>query len=170
MGFNDLIVIEPAPISALDRGDEIESLARDRIAERLQTRLRSTLDPGVDLRAAVQTQTLRVVPDGERFVARQEDQGKVLLPATQSGSSGDDDPNDVTNVEQLFQMSSGVPSVVDGRLVYRTISPSVLFGNHREAAQAQVIEQTVTATLRDEVVDAYEEAIADVSRQHVGDR
>jgi len=170
MGFNDLILIEPVPMSALDRGDEIEEIARAKLADKLQRRLRTTLDPGHDLRSAVRAQAVRVVPDGERFVVSHEDQAAVVKPATAASSTPPPDPNQVTDIDQLFQPSSGVPSVVDGKLVYRTITPVILFGSHKEEAQAQLFEQTVTAVLREEVVNSYEEAIAEVSRQHLRSR
>ncbi len=165
MGFSDLFMIEPTAMS-LDRLDEVDEIARDRIASRMQLRLRSIIDPGVDLQEAVRAQGVRVDAKGDEFSVHHEDQAQIIKPATESGGGGGSDPNEVTNVEQLFEMSSGVPSMSNGKLVYRTISPSVLFGAQKQAAREQLIDQTVETAIRDELVDSFDEALQEVGRRH----
>lgn len=165
MGFSDLLLIEPASMSSVDRLEEVEEVARDKIAARLQFRLRSTIDPGVDLRSAVEAQEIHVDAQGDAFVVHPEDQAAVIKPAPVAPPPAPD-PNTVTDMNQLFEMSSGVPSVVNGRLVYRTVSADTLFGAQKQAAREQMVEQTITAALRDELVDAYDEAFDDVARRH----
>lgn len=163
MGFNDLILFDPVPSSPLDNIDEIETEARSRLAVRLQTKLRNVIDPGVDLKAATRAQAVKVVSDGDRFAIQHEDQAGVVNPQV---AAEDDDPNEVGNLEQLFELSSGVPTVkADGRLVYRTISPDVLFGEQRRAIRTQQVEQAIAGSLGNDLVDVYDEAIHDVAQR-----
>lgn len=166
MGFGEMFMIEPAPMSTIDRLEDVDANARRRIAERLQTRLRSTVDPGVSLKSAMAAQSIHVSPQGDEFVIDQEDQANIIKPPAAQSRSGSGDPNQVENVDELFEMGSGVPAMRDGKLVYRTISPAALFGEFRKEAFTQQFEQTVTATLRDEMLDAYEEALDEVGREH----
>lgn len=169
MGFNDWIKVDPAPLSALDRFDEVDAAARERLAKDLQTRLRSTIDPGVNLKSAMRAQAVRVASEGDRLVIDSHDQAEVL-GASADMVDDDQDDNEVTNVEQLFELGSGVPTVVDGKLTYRTISPEALFGNLKSADTSRVVEQTTTETLRMGIADAFDEASRDVSNRNPGDR
>lgn len=166
MGFNDIMIIEPASVSAVDRLDDVESGARERIAGRLQTRLRATVDPGVNLRSAVNAQAIRVASAGNEFVVDREDQANVLKSPADQKKEPAKDANEVTGVEELFELGSGVPSMANGKLVYRTISQEALFGEQRRAVHSQHVEQTVTSALRDEMLDAYQESFEEVQRRH----
>lgn len=170
VGFNDWIRIDPAQMTALDRFDEVDAIARENLAKELQTRLRTTIDPGISLRAAQRAQAVRVASEGNRLVIDSEDQAEVLGASSETVEEPSD-PNIVTNVDQLFELSSGVPSIVDGKLVYRMISPSALLGKQQqENERDRIIEQTTTETLRINIADAFDDATRDVRNRNPGDR
>lgn len=167
MGFNDLLNIEPVSSSVFEHMDEIESEARSRLATRMQTSLRSVVDPGVNLRDAVRAQTIKVIPEGERFAVRREDQGNVLDGG--GVPEPEEDPNEIANVDQLFELGSGVPTAkANGSLVYRTVSPEVLFGEQRRAHREQIIEQAVANSLTGDLIESYDEAFNDVRQRIPG--
>lgn len=164
MGFNDWINFEPAPMSAYDRLEAVDQLTREKVAGRLQSALRTTVDVGVDLHAAVRAQKIRVVADESRFVVDSEDQGDVLLNEERELEPGD--PNEVDDVDELFKMSDGVPSVgKDGRLVYRSITPAALLGEQQREAREQQLEQTVTETIRNSFIESFEDAMQEIDRK-----
>lgn len=166
MGFNDFITFEPAPMSAFDKLEEVDTLAREKVAMRMQEGLRTTIDPGVDLKSAMRAQKIRVTSEGGRLVVNQEDQAEILGGGESDSDAGDSDPNNVTSFDQLFEPSSGVPSVgADGRLIYRTVSPAVLLGEQRAEAQQMMVDQTVSEILTNNLVDAYDDAFREIGER-----
>jgi hypothetical protein len=165
MGFNDFISFEPAPMSAFDRLEEVDSLAREKIALRLQEGLRTTIDPGVDLKSAMRAQKIRVTSEEGRLVVHQEDQA-AIIGGGDGDHGSDSDPNTVTNFDELFEPSSGVPSIgPDGRLIYRTVSPAVMLGEQRAEADQMMADQTVNEILSNNLVDAYDDAFREIGER-----
>jgi hypothetical protein len=166
VGFNDWIQFEPAQMAALDNEGEVEQVAMDTLAKELQMRLRTTIDPGINLRSAVRAQSIRVSAEGDRLVIDQEDQADILGDASEEKAGGD---NDVTNVEQLFEMGSGVPTIVNGRLTYRTVTAEALFGDQKKLDQERVVEQAAADVIRNRTVDAFDEAMGTVARKSINE-
>ena len=166
MGFNDWIQFDPAPMAALENEEEVSELAMGTLAKEVQQRLRSTLDPGINLQSAVRAQSVRVTAEGDQLVIDQEDQADVLGGAPKEAEEEGSDL-EVTNVEQLFEMGSGVPKVVNGKLTYRTVSTETLFGDQKRQEQERVVEQTTVDVLRTGLVDAYEDAIGTITRRNL---
>lgn len=169
-GFNDWIYFAPKPQASVDRWDEVDAAAREKLARDLQTRLRGRLDPGIGAAAAQRAQAVRVQSEGDRLVIDQADQGDVLGASSEMVAAVGEE---VKSVDQLFELGSGVPSAVQGpggetKMVFRTVSLETLFGEQKQDEQDLVVEQTTTDVLRGGIVDAYEEAMNDVARRHPG--
>jgi hypothetical protein len=168
-GFNDWIFFSPKGSPALEHSREVDAQARETLARDLQTRLRGRIDPGISAAAAVRAQAIRVQSEGDRLVIDQEDQGAVL--AASAGMVAGDNGQEASSIEQLFELSSGIPSAVqeqDGgtRLIFRTITLESLLGDQRVNERDLLVEQTTTETLRSGIVGAIEEAVTDVARRH----
>ena len=168
MGFNDWIQFDPAPMAALENEGEVSELAMGTLAKEVQQRLRSTLDPGIGLQSAIRAQSVRVAAEGDQLVIDQEDQAEVLGGAPKEAEDEGADL-EVTNMEQLFEMGSGVPRVINGKLTYRTVSTDVMFGDQKRQEQERVVEQTTVDVMRTGLVDAFEDAIQTVSRRSVSE-
>jgi hypothetical protein len=164
-GFNDWISFDPAPMSALERAQEVDDEAHAEIAKRAQTRLRARVDPGVRLQDAFKAQAIRVNAEGGRLVIDEDDQGDVLRDREGEQPEEDDDSL-VNDVMQLFEPSSGVPKIVNGQLTYRQISLRALFGEQKKDEQDRVVEGVLHDTIQSSVVDAYEQATNTIGQRY----
>lgn len=168
-GFNDWIFFSPKGTSPLEHTAEVNDHARQTLARDLQTRLRGRIDPGIGIQGALRAQAVRVSADGDRLVIDQEDQGAVL--AASSGMVDNDNGQEATSVEQLFEQGAGIPAATqdasgETKLVFRTITLESLLGNQRQNDQDLMVEQTTTEALRSGIVGAFEDASNEVSRRH----
>lgn len=168
-GFNDWIFFDAKGTSPLEHAEEVNNHARQTLARDLQTRLRGRIDPGVGLEGALRAQAVRVSADGDRLVIDQEDQAGVL--AASSGMVAGDNGEEASSVEQLFELSSGVPSATqdasgETKMVFRTITLDALLGSQRQNDQDLMVEQTTTEALRSGIVGAFEDASEEVARRH----
>jgi len=169
IGFGDMIQIVPSEDARITRRDEVNELARERLAEDVQLRLRGRVDHGLDVRSAHRAQAVRVTAEGNRLVIDRADQGAVL------GAAGDQveetDQTMASSVDELFEPSSGVPKMQRDatgkeRLVFRTISAKEVFAQQKQEQADSTVEQTVTDTVRTGIVHAYEGACKTLARQH----
>ena len=111
---------------------------------------------------------MRVKSEGDRFVIHAESHADVLR-ATSKQVTGDRQEAD--GVERLFEQSSGVPTIEKGadgssKAVFNSIGLNKLFQEQKEAEQQHMIKQAVTETLRTGIVNAYQESMADIDREH----
>lgn len=155
---------------AFERLDEVEKIARDKIAIGMERNLRTRVDPGISMKSANVAETIRVKTDDNRFVIYSESHAAVLAATSKQMGVGTSD-NQATGIEDLFEQSSGVPTAKtrpDGSvgLVFKTISLDNLFREQRENERDQMVEHSVTESMRNGIVDAYDEAFNEVNRRH----
>lgn len=167
MGLNDWIYVTPVAAGAETRSDEIDQLAKTKLSEAIQSKVRARVDPGIDLRSAGRAQAVRSYASDGRIVIDEQDQGEVLTGSTKEPTPPGTAEAD--SVEDLYSMSSGIPEVIadpDGtsRISFRTIRASALFGE-KQIEQDESVQGIVTETLQMGIVDAVEEATADVLRR-----
>lgn len=167
--FNSIVNFNLKTSAAFDRSDEVDTIARDRLAGEMQRNIRTRVDPGISRKSATVAEAIKVKPEGNRFVIYSESQAEVLAAA--SGQVSGRRADAAGGVEDLFKPSSGVPTAEtrpDGStgLVFKTIELSKLFQEQKEQEQQQMIEQAVTGTLRTGIVNAYEEAFREVAQRH----
>ena len=169
MGFNDWIRIDPAPMALDARLNDIDEEAKADLAAQIQTNLRGRIDPGIDLKSARRAQAVRATAKGGQIIIDEHDQDSVLrggmepqrdISQAQAGGAAD-----------LFTMSSGVPQIetrADGtrRMVFRTIAAKDVFAQQAKKEQDRTVENTVTETVRNGVVDAFQDAAKNLDRQH----
>jgi hypothetical protein len=160
----DWIAITPARMAIDSRADEVDALAKERLAEQVQTQLRGVIDPGIDRKRARRAQAVRSNADGGRIVIREEDQGQVLngVEVTPAGPSG---------IERLFEPSSGIPTIdrdTNGntRAVFRSVEAGELFGQSKQETQDSAIRRTVTNAIGTNLVDVFTDVIDEVERRH----
>lgn len=155
MGFNDWINITPASMVADSKRVEIDKATRADLAEQIQTRVRSNIDPGVDLRGTKKVHAVRAKEDAGRIVIS--DEGGKNEAAKEDGEGG---------IEDLFNMGSGVPEFIGGRMVFRTIKDDKLWTRKSQDEQDQSVRHTVEDTLRMGIVDANTKAVKDVENRY----
>ncbi len=163
--FNDWINLELQPMAAIDHLEEFTGLVRERLSKDIERQVKGSLDPGVDPKRAIELNALNVKVEGSTFVIKTDDSMKALAFAEGSVKDGTG-PSEARSVESLFEMSSGVPEVRDGKLVYKTISLEALFGAHEQRQQDEQVQRIVEDTIREKLPDAYDEAFAEVKRRH----
>ena len=163
--FNNLIKFTAEPMAAVDHYDEFQDMVRERLDRDIEERAKATLDPGIDPKRASQVASLKVKSEGSRFVIKTDDSAAALAFA-EAGVKEAPPSNEAGSVEELFEMSSGVPQIKDGKLIYKTVSMDSLFGSQSEEAQNQQLESVVEDTIRNKLPDAYTEAFSAVARKH----
>jgi hypothetical protein len=155
VGFNDWIYASPAPTAIDGRQEEVEERVRSKLAAQIQERLRTRLDPGIDLRSAKRAQAVRSVADGNRIVITGDDEDAKETSSIEANS-----------VDDLFKLSSGVPEVYTDefgttQMVFRSIKMSSLLEVTQDD-QDKTVDQIVTDVLQLGMVDAIEDAMKDV--------
>lgn len=164
-GFKDWIRFEPAPVAAFDHVAEFDALAHERLARDIERRVKTTLDPGIDPKRSAEISRLKVKTEGRTFVINTDDSNEALAFA-ESPLKSRPEQNEAHSVEELFSMSSGVPEVKNGRLVYKTIKLESLMGTQQQFEQDQQAKHAIEDTLRENLPNAYEEAFAEIDRRH----
>lgn len=174
-GFNDWIHIQPTPMGIDSYPEELDRRVQVKLAEQIGTRLRTRLDPGIDPKAANRAQAVRSRVDGNRIVIDSRDQLDAVTRAGDNDDSGSDGRGlDVEDIDDLFNLSSGVPQIdtdPDGneRLVFRRVSSMEKLGLP-EDEQDRIVDQAVTEVLQGGIVEAFEEASQGVEDEHPAER
>lgn len=171
MGFNDWINIEPVSAGPEQRFEEIDSIAKDKLAEQVEGRLKGRIHQGLDTEASRRSQSIRSFADGGRIVIDYKDRGDALTGEAKEKKGNRSSPK---GLQDLFEPSSGVPEVVTGpdgqtSLAYRTIDYDKLFSEQYQNEQDQAVERTVTETLRMGMVESMEDATDEVKQKHPED-
>ena len=169
MGFNDWFIFESVPMAAEARFDEVDALAKDELAEKIQSRLRTQVDPGLDIKAAGRAQRIRVRSEKGQIIIDENDQLAVLTGGM-SGRKQEEQKQKRSTLLSLFEPSDGVPIPVvgpDGRreFAFRVVKEEQLFKTASDARD-QMAEEIVTETLQGGIVDAYERAIKTVNDRY----
>ncbi len=163
--FSDMIRLEVKPMAAFDHVAELEKLVHDRISTELQHRVRSQLDPGLDPKRAMEIGSLKVTPEGSTYVIHTDDSQKAIAFA-ESSVKPQRAETEAKSVDSLFEMSSGVPAVQDGKLVYKTVTLETLFGEQKQREQDEQLSHIVEDTLRTQLPDAYEDAFKKMATKY----
>jgi hypothetical protein len=167
--LNSWIGINLRSSAAFDKSEEVQGLIDKNLAQQIERNIRTRVDPGINKKAAIVAEGVKVKSEDGQFVIYSESQGDVLRAASKqfAESSGGIDAG---SMEDLFSQSSGVPEAEDGpdgtKLVFKRISVEKLLGEQRENAQKHMTEQAVTETVRNGIVDAYDQAFAEIDRRH----
>ena len=103
--FGEFIDIEPKP-SAWDHSEEIENHVLDSIASDVQVRLRSRLDTGADLYAAVRARSVTV----------RNAEGRLVIQAEETN-----DDRENTTIDDLFRSTTSTPYIENNKLIFRQI-------------------------------------------------
>lgn len=167
MGFNDWIYVEPVPMAHEGREEEIDLLMKERLATDIQRNLRGRVDPGVDLKSALQAQSVRVRSSGGQIIIDEHDQAAVLT----GGQSNIPGAPASQGIESLFKLGTGIPTIETGaggerRLAFRTVDAKKMFTEMAEAGRDTMVEGTVEESLRMNMVDAFEESFDTVRRRY----
>ena len=167
--LNSWIGINLRSSAAFDKSEEVQGLIDKNLAQQIERNIRTRIDPGIDKKSATVAEAVKVKSEDGRFVIYSESQGDVLRAASKQVSEPKSSI-DAVSIEDLFSQSSGVPETEEGpsgtKLVFKRISISKLFGEQRENAQKHMTEQAVTETVRNGIVDAYDQAFAEIDRRH----
>jgi hypothetical protein len=167
MGFNDWIYIEPVRSATDGREEEVDLLMKESLSRDIQVGLRGRVDPGTNTRAAIKAQSVRVRADGGQIIIDEHDRSGMLKE--EPGPSPED--TEEQGIESLFKMGTGVPKIAtmaDGsrRLAFREIDSSKLFRQMAEADKDEMVEGEVKDTLQTNMVDAFDEAVGEVTRRY----
>lgn len=170
MGFNDWINIQPTGFRLEDHADEWAQLAHEKLAQRLQTSLRSRVDPGINAEDANRAQAVRVKAEGNRLVISEESQGKVLQAAAATVAPA----RPGASLDDLFTSSLGPPEIIDidggGQgVAFRVLKEDQVF-NTVQADRDDAVERVMTDTLRAGIVEAYEEAAGEIAGRYPRNR
>lgn len=170
MGFNSWIYAEPAGPGAETHGEEIDSLAKAKLASEIQTKVRARIDPGIDLRNASRAQAVRSYADEGNIVIDEKDQAELITGEAEDAGPAGTSTTEASTMDDLYSLGSGIPEIIadpDGttRISFRTIKASSLFGD-RQADQDDTVQSIVTDTLQMGIVDAIDEATSDVNRRY----
>lgn len=171
MGFNDWIYVEPAKMAIDQHPEEIDALAKEKLSQKIQERLRGTFDDGRVGPEARRAQSIRVKAEGSRLVISEEAADEVL----RGNAPRDPTTKQKSGVESLFQMSSGVPdfeTMPDGtiRTVFRRISADSLFEAGEQETQDERVKSSISSTVQGHLVDAYEDAASDIEKRYPEER
>jgi len=166
MSFSDYIQLSLDKSSWETHADEVNDAIHQKMAKVVERNLRGSVDFGIDPRAAHKAQAIRVEAEGNRLVVRAEDQAAVL-------GRGGAEPEEGINMQDLFTMSSGIPSIeVDNvgarRLVYRSISVDQLFEGERKKSRNRSVERTIVESAKSDLGRVINESIDEVERRHPG--
>jgi len=164
-GFNDWIYFEPAPMPALDHVGEFNEMVRERLGNEMGQRLRGSLDPGIDPKKAMAIAGLKVKHEGDTYIIKTDDSADALAFGESSVRDGREGP-EASSIESLFETSSGVPVVRDGKMVFKTVSLETMFGAQKQRAQNEQVEHIIKDVLQNTIPDAYTEAFAKVASRH----
>lgn len=158
MSWQSWIYVVPEAHPLTHRAEEVEREAMSTLAQALETRLRGRVDQGVDLRTGARGQAIRVAAEGNRMVIDERaDHG--VAGAQKSAST----------LEDLFHTSMAAPvALEDGRIAMRAIDEDHLFGS--QASSDELVDRVAQEVLREELVDAVEQAVRKVALEHPGDR
>ena len=171
MGFNDWIYAQPTKLGSVSKPEEVEEEAKKRIAQKIQTKIRGTLDTGTLGSNARRAQAVRVQAEGNRLVIEEKDNGDIL-----AGRQGKEKPKPpIKSLEQLFQPSSGVPELVtnpDGttQLAFRTVSANEILGAVSQKDIDGQIKSLVRSTLDNDLMTSFEEAVSEINKRYPEDK
>ncbi|MHC4644921.1 MAG: hypothetical protein ACYTBJ_05435 [Planctomycetota bacterium] len=106
-------------------GEDILGYAMDNIAKDMQTRLRSRIDTGSDIHAALRARTVTVrASDGRLEIRAQET---------------DDEPQEDTQISDLFHASKqNHPFVENGKMIFRQIREKEISRKNLEAVKSSL--------------------------------
>mgnify|MGYP000688443241 CR=1 FL=1 len=171
MNISSWISFEPG--SGDEKSEEIDSLAKSRLAAQIQTRLRNQVDPGIDLQSARRAQSIQAREADGQIVISEDDQAKLFSGGQEQGEDDSEPP--AGNLDDLFKPGSGVPESVsnpDGstQLVFRSIKAADVFGEQTKLRRSEATEHAISDALRNGVVDAIENATDEVERMRGGGR
>lgn len=167
MGFNDWIYVEPARSSEQGREAEVDLLMKESLSRDIQLGLRGRVDPGTDAASALKAQRVRVRAEGGQIIIDEHDQAGVL----KAGQGQTPAPTEDSGIESLFSMGSGVPRISTGpdgsrRLEFREIDSAKLFRQMDAAGEDDMVEESVKSSLSANMVDSFDEAVAEVGRRY----
>lgn len=180
MGWNDFIRIDHVPLASEARETEVDQLLKEGLAAQIQEKLRSRLDPGIDLRGAQAAQAVRSHADGGRIVIDQKGQDEVLAAADPGRRVRAGSQVNVTDLDDLFVLSSGVPEIevgADGsrRMVFRRVSQASVQGKAPPGSalsqdeQDHIVDQVATEVFSLGVPEAHERATQEVNDTYIGE-
>ena len=166
MDINNWITFEPDP-RASEKSEEIDAIAQTKLAKSIQERLRSQVDPGIDLKSARRAQAIRVTASGGELVIDEDDQAKLFAGGVADEENDAEPP--AGNLEDLFRPGSGVPESVtqpDGstKLVFRSIKAADLFGQQIQADRTEMVEHVLSDVLRNNSLEAIEDSMREVDQ------
>jgi len=145
-----------------ERVEEAVEVANQKLAGRIEQRLRQEVDLGVDKDLALKAQSIRVRAEGDRLVIDTESQGDVL-------GTGENTRRKEETATDLFTMGSGIPEVnPDGTLTYRKVSLDSIFRSQEDARKNANIERIAASTLQMHAGDVVEESLTEVDRRYLG--
>lgn len=144
--FGPFFTVTPKPNVFDNFGDEVMGYALDNIARDLKTRLRSRLDTGVDLNAALRASRLKV----------QHEAGRITINTGDTGDEGEE-----TTVQDLFQPTMEAPTVDSNKLVFRQIRAQEL-----ERKNVEVVREGMKEVMNLHFVDHVAEGVKRVSSKH----
>jgi hypothetical protein len=157
MSWQSWIYVAPESHPLTERSEQVEADVAGRLASALETRLRGRIDQGVQ-HGAARAQAVRVATDGNRLVIDESDDHGV------GGAKGAP-----STIEDLFHTSTAAPvALEDGRVAMRSIDEAHLFGG--QDANDELVDRVAQEVLREELVDAVEDAVRKVALAHPGDR
>jgi hypothetical protein len=162
MDISRFITFEPKS----DDFDDVDELAQQKLAESLQFKLRTHVDPGIDLRAARRAQTIRTRAENGAIIIDEDDSIKLFSGGM---SLQEDRKTQAVNVDDLFRPSSGIPEIQEtqsgSQMIFRSISLQTMFGQQFDSSQDEAVERLISNTLRNEAIPAIQEAIAESKRK-----
>lgn len=147
----------------------VDNLAKDRLASRIQARVKATVDNVVSRDAALAGGSIVAKNDGGRIVIRSDDAAEVLRQSSEAafGPSGDGSGDNAETPDDLFEQSSGIPRFSgdgSGQLLFRTISVDSIMRRQAAEQRDQAVERTVTDAVRMGIVDDFDDSVKDVKR------
>lgn len=152
--LNQYINVDQGGSASQARPDEVDEGLREELAKRIEHRVKSRLDPGIDVRDAKRFSAIRAKEQAGRIVISDKDETN---PYSEDGEGG---------VEDLFTMSSGIPTMVDGKLEFRTMNSENIFVRRSQETQDQQVRDIVSNTVQTGIVDDYSKAVQDVENMY----
>lgn len=138
------IDIEPKD-NAWDHSEDIISYAIDNIAKDVQSRLKSRLDNGADLNAAVRARTVTV----------RNEEGRLIIKAEQTT-----DDRENTTIGDLFGTMSPTPYIENNKMIFRQLHESEIAKKNTDIIKYS-IEEAVRLNLGRHVEDGIRKVIAE---------
>jgi hypothetical protein len=153
--LNQYINVDQGGSAVAGRPDEVDDKLRAELAKRIQQRVKNRMDPGIDVRDAKRFSAIRAKEEAGRIILTDKDETN---PYSEDDGEG--------GVEDLFTMGSGIPKVVNGKLEFRTMSPTNIFVRRSQETQDQQVRDIVSNTVQTGIVDDYSKAVQDVENMY----